>query len=225
MSRAARSQTRSRWLGSISADVSASRKSSAMSSIIDSTFRSMVRSASRAASIRIRSGSSPSRGIARPRRMRTASRTRPISLRQPAVRCRKLEEVAEPGANLLKAFLRDRTGDPRQAFPGERARLLRHDPGRTFETARPLDAHVIRPSAIDRSDRQDDRQGRHRIEIACGGHHENWTVTALLPAANRLERRPGDNSRCQLEVSHAAGRTVPRAPMMPTPRRETCGRW
>ena len=63
----------------------------------------------------------------------------------------EVEEVAEPGPNSEEARVTDGAGDPRQAFPGKGARLLRHDPGGALETARSLDTHMIRPSSITRS--------------------------------------------------------------------------
>ena len=109
----------------------------------------------------------------------------------------KVEEVAEPGPNSEEASVTDGAGDPRQTFPGEGARLLRHDPRGALETARSLDTHVIRPSSIDRRNRQDDRQICHRIEVSLRGDHEDRAVTALLSAANRLAQAttPGASSR------------------------------
>lgn len=92
-----------------------------------------------------------------------------------------------------------------------------------LETARSLDTHVIRPSSIDRRNRQDDRQSCDRVEVSLRGDHENRAVIALLSAANRLEGGPGHDPGRELEVSHVAGRRVLRAPTTPTPRRETSG--
>lgn len=49
----------------------------------------------------------------------------------------KVEEVAEPGPNSEAASVTDSAGDPRQTFPGEGARLPRHDPRGALETLAP----------------------------------------------------------------------------------------
>ena len=117
----------------------------------------------------------------------------------------EIEEVAQPGAYCSQTVGRDFAGYyPRKSIPRQRARLLGHDPRWPVQPARPLHANVVRPSAVGGRDRQHDDEGRHGIQVTRGRNDENRAMTTLLSAADRLECRPGYDTRGEVGGRHEA---------------------
>jgi len=121
-------------------------------------------------------------------------------------RMSEVQEIPEPHPNAEEALVADSTSDGCQPLSRERARLLCHDPRRPVKTARAIDSDVIRPASIYGRDRQDNREGRHGVQVTRGCDDQHGAMSALLSAANRLKRRPCHDAWRELEISHARGR-------------------
>lgn len=115
----------------------------------------------------------------------------------------EIEKVAQPGPYRAEAFWRDLSGDSGDPIAGEGARLLGRDPRRSIKAAWPAHRNMIRPSSVNRRDREDDHEHGDRVEVTRRGDHEHGSMASVLAATHRLERRPGDNARRELRIAHA----------------------